>query len=133
VIDLLPRADVVVMCMPLNAVTRKLAGEQFFAAMKPGAVFVNVGRGGTVDEAALLTGLDMRRPAHAILDVFAQEPLPSHHPFWLHPRVVITPHVSPLSDGQLTRNDALFLENLRRYCADAPLLNVANPNDVLNA
>lgn len=131
--DLLPRADVVVMCIPLRPATRKLADAGFFAAMKSGSVLVNVGRGASIDDTALLAALDQGKPAHAILDVFENEPLPADHPFWRHPRITVTSHVSPMSDGQLARNDAGFVENLRRYMNGEALLNVASPEDVLDA
>jgi phosphoglycerate dehydrogenase-like enzyme len=128
---LLPEADVVVLCCPLTAETHHLANAAFFAAMKPGAVFVNVGRGGLVDESALLAALDKGIPEHAVLDVFEAEPLPQDSPFWSNPRVSLTPHSSGMSAGNAPRNDHLFVENLRRYLAKQPLLNEANPKDVV--
>jgi phosphoglycerate dehydrogenase-like enzyme len=130
---LLPEADVVVTCIPLRAETRHLANADFFRLMKQGSVFVNVSRGGAVDERALLAALDEGKPAHAILDVFEVEPLPPDHPFWSHPHIVVTPHSSPMSDGQQARSDTLFLENLRRFMTGEGLLNVAAPADVLAA
>jgi phosphoglycerate dehydrogenase-like enzyme len=128
---LLPEADVVVLCTPLNPATRNLADADFFAAMKPASVLVNVGRGGLVDEAALLAALDAGVPEHAVLDVFQTEPLPADSPFWSHPRVSLTPHSSGVTDGQDTRNAALFLDNLGRFVAGRPLLNLADPKEVL--
>lgn len=127
---LLPEADVVVLCAPLTAETRHVAGAGFFAAMKDGAVLVNVGRGPLVDEAALLAALDAGKPAHAVLDVFETEPLPEASRFWDHPRVTLTPHASGITEGQHARNDALFLENLGRYVRGEPLLHQARPEDV---
>jgi phosphoglycerate dehydrogenase-like enzyme len=130
---LLPDADVVLLSIPLAPATRHLCNGDFLAAMKPGSVLVNIGRGGLVDEAALLRALESGAPAHAVLDVFQTEPLPAESPFWSHPRVSVTAHASPFGDGQEARNDALFLENLRRFMAGETLLNLAAPDDVIGA
>jgi phosphoglycerate dehydrogenase-like enzyme len=127
----LPAADVVVLSIPLSPATRRLADPAFFAAMKAGSVLVNVGRGALVDEPALLAALDGGIPAHAVLDVFETEPLPPESPFWLHPRVSVSGHASGVTGGQHLRNEALFLDNLARFVAGEPLLNVARPEDVL--
>ncbi|HVI31935.1 D-2-hydroxyacid dehydrogenase [Phenylobacterium sp.] len=128
---LLPQADVVVLSIPLTAESRHLVDARFLSAMKDGSVLVNVGRGGLVDEPALLAVLDAGKPEHALLDVFETEPLPPENPFWDHPRVMLTPHASGITSGQGTRNDALFLENLGRFVRGGPLLNAADPRDVL--
>lgn len=130
-LDLLPQTDVLVLCTPLTPETRHVAGAEAFARMKPGSIFVNVGRGPLVDEPALLAALDKGAPAHAVLDVFETEPLPADSPFWGHPHVTLTPHSSGMSVGNAARNDALFLENLDRYLKGAPLENEASASDVL--
>ncbi|MFC3071426.1 D-2-hydroxyacid dehydrogenase [Phenylobacterium soli] len=128
---LLPEADVVVLSVPLTPETRHLVDADFLARMKPRSVLVNVGRGGLVDEPALLAALDKGVPEYALLDVFETEPLPAESRFWDHPRVTLTAHASGISEGQALRNDELFVENLRRYAAGEPLLNLADPKDVL--
>jgi phosphoglycerate dehydrogenase-like enzyme len=127
----LPEADVVVLSLPLTPQTRHLVDAGFVAAMKPRSVLVNVGRGGLVDETALLEGLDRGVPEHAVLDVFAVEPLPPDSPFWNHPGVTLTPHASGVSEGQAARNDALFVENLGRYLRGEPLLHETAPDEVI--
>ncbi len=129
--SILPSADVVALCSPLNPSTRRMADAGFFAAMKPGSVLVNIGRGGLVDEAALLASLERGVPRHAVLDVFDTEPLASDSLFWRHPRVSVTAHCSGVTGGQTARNAGLFLDNLSRFVAGEPLLNLADPKDVL--
>jgi glyoxylate/hydroxypyruvate reductase len=118
--DLLPSADIAVLCIPLCAQTNRLVGTRFLAAMKPGSILVNVGRGGLVDEEALLSALDQGVPEHAVLDVFETEPLPVTSPFWSHPRVALTAHGAGVTANIYPRTDALFLENLRRFIANGP-------------
>lgn len=130
-VSILPQTDVVVLACPLTAETRHMANAAFFAAMKPGSIFVNVGRGGLVDETALLAALEKGLPEHAVLDVFEAEPQPADGPFWDHPRVTMTPHSSGMSTGNAARNDALFLDNLARFAKGEPLANEADPRDVL--
>ena len=126
----LPDADVIVLACPLNAETRNMCDQAFFEALKPGAILINIGRGDLVDEDALRAGLDRDQPAHAVLDVFHSEPLPSDAWFWDHPKVRVSAHTSNSGDGNLGRGDALFLENLRRYLAKEPLLNEAQRSEV---
>jgi phosphoglycerate dehydrogenase-like enzyme len=128
--SLLPQADVVVLCLPLSAATRHIGDAAFFAAMKPGSILVNVGRGALVDESALIAALDRCAPAHAILDVFETEPLPRENPLWRHPAVKVTAHDSGTTAGEGRRNQALFLDNLERYLAGRPLLNEVAPDDL---
>ena len=126
----LPGADVVVLSLPLSKETESMVDARFLAAMKADGVLVNVGRGGLVDEDALLKALDTGRPEFAILDVFRTEPLPADSPFWQHSRVALTAHTSALGSGLVARGDDLFLENLRRFARGEALLNEADPQDV---
>ncbi|MEO8114521.1 MAG: NAD(P)-dependent oxidoreductase [Phenylobacterium sp.] len=127
---LLPQTDVVVLACALNDETRHLANTAFFEVLKPGAILINIGRGGLVDEDALRAGLDRDQPAHAVLDVFETEPLPADSWFWDHPKVRVSAHTSNSGDGNLGRGDELFLENLRRYRAGEPLLHEADKREV---
>lgn len=115
------RADVVVLTAALNPQNRHVANAAFFSALSGDCVFVNVGRGGLVDEVALAKGLEHGRPQLAVLDVFEEEPLPQKSPFWQHPQVRITAHCAGASAGTGLRGDALFLDNLDRYLNQQPL------------
>ena len=120
-------ADVVVLCTPLDASTVGMADDRFFSAMAPGSLFVNVGRGALVDEAALGRALDRGAPAAATLDVFAQEPLPPDHPFWGHGRVTVTPHVAGSGSGNDDRLAGLFCANLAAFRRGDPLAHEVDP------
>ncbi|WP_439619498.1 D-2-hydroxyacid dehydrogenase [Hyphomonas sp.] len=122
----LPQADVVLLCVPHTPETEGMANAGFFAAMQPGALFMNLGRGALVDEAALMAALDGGRPAHAALDVASQEPLPADHPLWAHPHVTLTPHDSPQTHGTLIGADDTFIENLRRYFSGEPMKHLVD-------
>ncbi len=121
--DLLAEADYVCLVTPHTPETEGLMNEAAFAAMKPGAVLVNIARGAVVHEPALLAALDSGRLAHAALDVAAVEPLPETSPLWTHPNVTIYPHSASTGEHENERLVELFCENLRRYLAGEPLLN----------
>ncbi len=121
--DALPGADVVVLAAPATPETENLVDHDFLSAMKPGAVLVNVARGKLVDDEALLRALDSDRLDAAILDVFNTEPLDPDHPYWSHPKVVLTPHSSGGGIGRWDRGAELFCDNLRRLLAGEPLVN----------
>ena len=125
--SLLPEADVVVDLLPLKSDTEKFVDAKFLARMKQGAVFVNAGRGRTVDTNALLYALHAGR-IRAALDVTDPEPLPSDHPLWRAPNVLITPHVA----GNVARMEARAYrfagEQIRRYATGQPLLGVQTGN-----
>ena len=119
--EFLPWADVIVNLLPLTPETESFWDAERFARMRAGSVFVNVSRGATVVEAALLRGLERGRPAAAILDVFREEPLPPDHPFRAKENVWVTPHVAGITTIPAIAKD--FAENWRRFGAEDPLLN----------
>jgi phosphoglycerate dehydrogenase-like enzyme len=124
--DLLPRADVVLIAAPETRATAHLIGRPELAAMKRDALLVNVSRGGLVDEPALIEVLESGSIGGAALDVFEQEPLPADSPLWTLPNVLITPHTSGFRPDHWDAATALFAENLRRFEAGQPLLNVVD-------
>jgi len=124
--ELLEIADVVVMAAPLTPATRGMIGAAALARMKPTAYFINVGRGASVDETALARALSERRIAGAAIDVFAEEPPPAGHPLYACDNVIVSPHVSGFLPSYDDRCADLFAENLRRWLAGAPLLNLVD-------
>ncbi len=125
--ELIGQADVIVNALPLTDTTRGLFDADLFGAAKEGALFINVGRGGTVDTDALTAALSSGRIGGAGLDVTDPEPLPAAHPLWDFENVIITPHVAARG-GKRERHVVLLKENLRRYAAGEPLLNVVDPS-----
>jgi phosphoglycerate dehydrogenase-like enzyme len=125
--ELLPEADVVVNLLPLTSETEKLVDAAFLGRMKPGALFVNAGRGRTVDTEALLEALRSGR-IRAALDVTDPEPLPSEHPLWHAPNILITPHVAGSVARWEPRGYRFAGEQIRRYAAGQPLLGVEARN-----
>ena len=125
-IDCLGDADYVVLITPLTSETAGLFGARAFAAMKPSAHFINLGRGQLVEEPALIAALDAGNLAGAALDVFETEPLPAESPLWRHPGIIVTPHNSGDFIGFEDALAALFLDNFRRYQAGEPLRNVVD-------
>lgn len=121
--DEIGQADAVLLCCPHTEETENLADADFFAAMKEGSLFLNVGRGALVDEEALLKALDAGRPAHATIDVTREEPLPAEHPLWTRPGLTLTAHTSAMTSESRKRNDELFLENLSAFLNGEPLRN----------
>ena len=121
---LLGESDYVVLIVPLTPETAGLLGKAELAAMKPGAVLINIGRGQLVDEAALVESLRSGNLGGAALDVFATEPLPKASPLWDLPNVLVTPHSMSTALDENEWLVDLFSDNLRRYLAGQPLRNV---------
>ena len=117
---LLTECDYVASILPSTAETRNLFGTSMFEYFKPGAYLINAGRGDLIQEQPLLDALDAERLAGAVLDVFMTEPLPRDHPFWLHPKITITPHVS---GWHLDGGFEDIAENYRRLISGSPLLH----------
>jgi len=120
------QADVVINTAPLTEQTRGMFNAGFFAAMKPTAYFVSVGRGASTVTDDLIAAIETGEIAGAGLDVTDPEPLPAGHPLWSMPRVIITPHTAGRSDKGRDRLYLLVQENLRRYVAGESLLSVVN-------
>lgn len=121
--ELLPDADHVINVLPANPSTEQFFNADLIGAMKPTAIFYNIGRGTTVDQYALRTALEVGRIAAAYLDVTDPEPLPPDDPLWATPNCWITPHTAGGHREEFERLVDHFLENLRRFTADEPLLD----------
>ncbi|MCB1995343.1 MAG: glyoxylate/hydroxypyruvate reductase A, partial [Rhodoferax sp.] len=120
----LAQADVVINLLPLTPATRGLIDARFLAALPAGAALVNLARGGHVVEADLLDALDRGHLQHAVLDVFAHEPLPADHAFWTHERVTVLPHVAAATD---TRSAAsVVAANLEALANGRPLAHLVD-------
>jgi phosphoglycerate dehydrogenase-like enzyme len=124
--DLLHTSDVVAIGAPLTDETRHLFDDTRFAAMKQGALLVNVTRGEIIDGEALVRALRDGRLGGAALDVAPIEPLPADHPLWTFDNVVMTPHTAGASQLRGPRNINRFCENLRRACRGEPLIGVVD-------
>jgi phosphoglycerate dehydrogenase-like enzyme len=125
--ELAGRADAMVVSLPLTEQTAGMVDRATIESLPANCIFVNVGRGGVVDEPALVDALRDRRIAGAVLDVFAAEPLPADSALWTLPNVLVTPHAAALSARENERIVELFVDNLRRYLDGRPLRNVVEP------
>jgi len=125
-LKLAAEADFVVNTAPLTPATTGMFDAKFFAAVKPGAFFVNVGRGGSVVQKELVAALESGRLGGAGLDVTDPEPLPADSPLWKMQNVILTPHVSAQSDLGDEVRFAIGVENLRRYVAGEKMLSVVD-------
>lgn len=127
--DAASTADAIVLALPGTEQTRGMLSAEVLAAVKPGVTVVNVGRGTTVDEPALIEALRDGRVGLAVLDVTAVEPLPEDSPLWRLPNVVLAPHTAAISPHEPRRIAQLFAENARRLLEGEPLLNVVNTRE----
>ena len=125
--SMLKLCDFVVITLPLTRSTRTIIGAKELQTMKPSSYLISLGRGGQVGEDALLFALKEKQIAGAVLDVFSSEPLSKESPLWEAPNLVITPHIGGSTGNYDQLVFELFSENLRRYIAGKPLLNVFDP------
>ncbi|MEL7130790.1 MAG: glyoxylate/hydroxypyruvate reductase A [Pseudomonadota bacterium] len=117
-------ADYCVLLLPKTTETENTLNARTLALMPKGARILNPGRGPLIDDDALLAALDSGHIEHATLDVFRQEPLPGEHPFWVHPRVTVTPHVA--SETRAAYSSVTIAENIRRGEAGEPFLHLVD-------
>ncbi|MGH7318027.1 MAG: D-2-hydroxyacid dehydrogenase [Candidatus Rokuibacteriota bacterium] len=123
---LLPEADFVIMTIPHTPATEGLLNQTRFALMKRTAFLINIGRGMTVKLADLVEALRSGQIAGAGLDVYEVEPLPSDHPLWTAPNVLLTPHTAGYGPYLDDRRAAILIDNCRRFAAGRPLRNVVD-------
>ena len=124
--EMVPKVDVLMSAAPLTKITRGMFNEQVFSSMKPDSYFINMSRGGLVNQDALVNALKNKKIRGAGLDVVTPEPLPADDPLWTCPNLVITGHNSTNADVRHKRLFALVMENVRRYSLGLPLMNVVD-------
>jgi len=127
-VEMISRSDYIVVATPLTPETRGMIGEPEFAAMKPTAVVINVGRGPVIDEKPLLRALSENRIKGAALDVFDHEPLPTGHPFYSLENVLLSPHSADHTPDWLDNSTDFFIEQFHRYRKGEPFLNLVDKN-----
>ncbi|MHA6252699.1 D-2-hydroxyacid dehydrogenase [Oceanobacillus sp. CAU 1775] len=125
--EVLPKADFVISVLPSTKATERLLTYEDFHVMNSSAVFLNMGRGSVLVEADLLRAIQEEKIAHAVLDVFDEEPLPKEHPFWKEENITITPHISGLSPAYVVRALDIFKQNLQAFEQNkADMINTVN-------
>lgn len=122
---MLARSEILVCLLPLTAETEGILNARLFTQLPRGAAIVNCARGGHLVEADLIPALDGGQLSAAVLDVFRREPLPADHPFWKHPRIVVTPHVAAATNAPTAA--PIVADNLKRRRDGRPLLNRVDP------
>jgi glyoxylate/hydroxypyruvate reductase A len=120
--DFLSSVQILVCLLPLTAATDSLMNRDFFALLPKGASIINTGRGEHLVEHDLLAALDSGHLASATLDVFREEPLPAAHPFWTHPKILVTPHVGSMIDPETGGHE--IARNLRDFIKGAPVADL---------
>ena len=120
------QGEIIVVLLPHTLQTENLIDEELLAKFRFGSVIINSGRGAIINEEALVTALDSGQIAHATLDVFCEEPLPSNHPFWNHKAVTVSPHIA--ADTKINSAAAVVAENVKRNENGEPLLYLCNVN-----
>jgi phosphoglycerate dehydrogenase-like enzyme len=120
------QSDVLVIAAPETDATRGAVNDAVLSALPRGAYLINLSRGRLLDEQALSAQLETGQVAGAVLDVYSREPLPADHPFWRHPRVLVSPHVSAVSDRFWERETELLVENIGRYRRGQKLKNLVD-------
>jgi glyoxylate/hydroxypyruvate reductase A len=123
--QMLRRSEILVCLLPLTPQTEGILDARLFARLPRGAAIINVARGGHLVEADLIPALDSGQLSAAVLDVFRQEPLPENHPFWTHPRIIMTPHVAAATHAPTAA--PIVADNLRRLAEGKPLVNRVDP------
>jgi glyoxylate/hydroxypyruvate reductase len=122
----LPNADIVIGCLPHTPETASMIDAKRLSRFKGGAILVNVGRGSLVDEASMIEALHNGKLGGAVLDVTAQEPLPSESPLWISPNTILTQHTAGGYDNEMIDKTRFFLNNLKRYQSADTVMNIVD-------